>query len=425
MAGYFPPFLFDDWIMRVLFIHEGLGQFEKLHKHLNAQGLAHSWFLCSASAYAQHKDAVPNLVPFHVPKENPKSYFYTKNIETRTQRSFYLKQAIGELLKKTGLDLIVAHGSGGFPLQLFDEFDIPIVSYIEFPSFGAHGHDKKYPQPEYSRYVDKLFEMSSFHQVIKSELVIVPSAYAKSMYPVMLQDNIVPQMEGFDIVPKPSNFKKEPDCFYIGYTARDLSSAKGFEQFILIAKQILARTQKKVKFVFCGAPKVLYSYEEVFLNSQYSESDRPSSFMDYILRREGIELGKDPAFEHVSFSAYDDFASFIDGMDMFLYPLQYGSANWGLFEIVFRGKIVIGSDRCFIPEVIDSGRNGLLCQYDDIDYWTHSALKIIDSPVEYSYLGRNALRDANERFHISRVAPRYLDIFNSAIAKRKLRRLSL
>jgi len=406
--------------MRILFVHEGLGQFEHLHKYLNGQGLANSWFLCSTGVYEANKDKISNLAPFQAVAENDKTYFYIKNIEARVQRSFSIKKSIHQVLAKTGIDLIVAHGSGGYPLQLFGEFDIPIVTYIEFPSFGHHGHDPKYPQPEYATYRDKLFEMSSFHQVLKSDMVIVPSAYAKSMFPTCLHDKIVPQMEGFQITRRKSQFKKEPGVFHIGFSARDLSSAKGFEQFVLIAKEILKRRQK-VKFVFCGSPKVLYSYEEAYLQTQFPDkASRPESFMHYVLAREGITLGPDSAFQHVSFAAYDQFADFIEAMDLFLYPLQYGSANWGIFEILFRGRVVIASDRCFVPEVIQHGRNGLLCDYDDIDLWAHRAVQVIDAPEQYAHLGANAEKDANERFHISKVAPAYLDIFQTAISRHRL-----
>jgi len=405
--------------MRILFIHEGLGQFEKLHLYLNSEGLAHSSFLCSKGVYDAKKDKIPNLLPFQTVTENEKTYFYVKNIEARTQRSFSIKKSINEFLQRSGVDLIVAHGSGGFPLQLFDEFDIPIISYIEFPSFTAHGHDPKYPQPDYATFRDKIFEMSSFHQALKSELVIVPSEYAKKMFPVCLHDKIVAQMEGFDIERRPSKFKKKEGFFYIGFAARDLSSAKGFEQFILIAKEIL-KTRQNVKFVFCGSPKVLYSYEEAFLQSKYEKDQRPESFMKYLFDREGITLGDDSAFEHVSYATYDQFAEYIEAMDMFLYPLQFGSANWGLFEIAFRGKIIIGSNRCFIPEVIQHGYNGLLCPYEDIHQWARTAVQVIDSPESYAHLGANAETDANARFHISKVAQRYLDIFQIAINKKRL-----
>lgn len=405
--------------MRILFIHEGLGQFEKLHLHLNAEGLAHSSFMCSTGVYNANKDKVPNLVPFQAVAENDKTYFYVKNLEARTQRSFFIKKSINEFLEKTGVDVIVAHGSGGFPLQLFGEFNIPIVSYIEFPSFTLHGHDPKYPQPDYATYRDKIFEMTSFHQALKSELVIVPSAYAKTMFPTCLHDRIIPQMEGFDIVRKPSKFKKKDGFFYIGFAARDLSSAKGFEQFILIAKEIL-KTRQNVKFVFCGSPKILYSYEEAFLQKNYEKDQRPESFLKYLLDRENLSLGDDSPFEHVSYAAYDEFASYIEAMDLFLYPLQFGSANWGLFEIAFRGKIIIGSNRCFVPEVIRHGYNGLLCPYEDIHQWARMAVEVIDAPERYAHLGRNAEVDANERFHISKVALNYLDIFQMAISKKKL-----
>lgn len=405
--------------MRVLFIHEGLGQFQTLHEHLNAEGLAHSWFLCSSGVYEANKDRIQNLVPFQVPQENPGTYFYTKNLEARIQRSFLIRKAIGELLGRTGIDVIVAHGSGGFPLQLFGEFDVSIITYIEFPSFTHHGHDPKYPQPDYATYRDRVFEMTSFHQALKSDLVIVPSAYAKTMFPAALHEKIIPQMEGFDIVRRPGTFRKKEGYFHIGFAARDLSSAKGFEQFVLIAKEIL-KVRQNVRFVFCGSPKVLYSYEEAFLQQHFDEENRPESFMKYVLQREGIEPGGDSPFEHVAFASYDEFASYVEAMDLFLYPLQFGSANWGLFELLFRGKVVIASDRCFIPEVVRHRDNGLLCRYDDIATWVRCAVDVIDAPGQFADLGVRALQDAHERFHIRKVAGNYLRIFEMAMGRRRL-----
>ena len=85
--------------MRILFIHEGFGQFQTLHQHLNASGLAESWFLCSTGVHDANKDRVPNLVPFRMVAENPKSYFYTRGLEARTQRSFLLREAMIGIFK--------------------------------------------------------------------------------------------------------------------------------------------------------------------------------------------------------------------------------------------------------------------------------------------------------------------------------------
>jgi glycosyltransferase involved in cell wall biosynthesis len=405
--------------MRVLFVHEGLGQFQTLHEYLNAEGLAHSWFLCSTSVYEAHKDKIPNLVPFQVPAENTNSYFYTRNLEARIQRSFLIKKAITELLERTGIDLNVAHGSGGFPLQFFGEFDIPIITYIEFPSFTRHGHDPAYPQPDYATFRDKVFEMTSYHQALCSDLVITPSEYAKKMFPTCLHERIVSQMEGFNIVRKSNGFARRDGLFHIGFSARDLSSAKGFEQFIRIAKAILA-VRQDVRFVFCGAPKVLYSYEEAFLQTKVPQDARPESFMHYVLEREGIVLSEDSPFQHVSFATYDEFASFVEAMDMFLYPLQFGSANWGLFELLFRGKVIVASDRCFVPEVIRHNFNGLLCKYDDVDGWVAQVGRVIDQRERFAKLGENALQDAHARFHIKNVASSYLGIFEMAVQRKRV-----
>lgn len=404
--------------MKIMFIHEAPGQFGVLHKYLNSQGLAESWLLCASSVYEREKNNIPNLVPFIIPQEENRSYFYIKKLEARIKRSFYIRKAVLDFLEKHKLDVIVSHGSGGFPLQLFDELDIPIITYIEFPSFTLHGYDAKYPQPEYAKYVDKLFEMTSFHQVIKSQLVIVPSNYAKTMYPSYLQHKIFAQMEGFDIKRSKPTYEKDAGYFYIGFAARDLSSAKGFEQFVIIAKEVL-KYRQNVKFIFCGAPKALYSYEGEFLQKFYGDGHN-KTFMDYLFEREGIDLSDNPNFKHVDFAGYNEFAGYVESMDLFLYPLQFGSANWGLFELLFRGKLVIGSNRCFIPEVIKHRVNGLLCNYDDIKGWVDTILDVIENYDNYKPIMECALYDAQKRFSIENVVNQYIEIFESAIHLKKI-----
>lgn len=400
--------------MKVLFIHEAPGQFKTIHNYINATGRGQSWMLCAGSSYEKNKETMQNLIPFPLPKEDSKAYFYTMRLEARVKRSFHFRKTILDHKKQHGLDVVVCHGSGGFPLQLFDEIGIPVVTYIEFPSFSHHGFDKKYPQPDFARFADKLFEMSSYHQAIKSDMVLVPSAYARNMFPRYLHHKIQVQMEGFSIEPYAGAlFEKKPGVKYIGFTARDLSSAKGFEQFILIAKKILAKTDK-VRFVFCGSPKVLYSYETTALQEIYGKGSK-KTFMEHILEREGIKLEADGVFRHIDFVGYDEYVKFVSSMDLFLYPLQYGSANWGLFEILLRGKPVIASNRCFVPEVIRHGYNGLMCDYDAIDEWVDQTLGLLTDEKKMAQLGSNARQHGLEHYSVERVGDRYLAMLRAAI----------
>jgi glycosyltransferase involved in cell wall biosynthesis len=73
-----------------------------------------------------------------------------------------------------------------------------------------------------------------------------------------------------------------------------------------------------------------------------------------------------------------------------------------------------------VPEIITHGRNGLLCPYEDVAQWARMTTDLMDDRPRLELLGRNAQADANERFHISKVAPRYLDIFKTAISRKRL-----
>ena len=384
---------------------------------MNVSGLAESWMMCSKSVFEREKTKIPNLLSFNIPADDEKTYFYIRKTEGRVKRSFHIRQAVLDFLKSHKLDLVVAHGSGGFPLHLFGELGVPVVTYIEFPSFSAHGADPKYPMPEYSRYLDKMFEMTSFHQVIRSATTIVPSEYARQMFPEYLRHKIVAQMEGFSIkVDARQSHSKKP-VFKIGYTARDLSSAKGFEQFIHVSKAIAA-TRSDVEFHFCGSPKTLYSYEGTMLQEKYG-SGHQKTFMDYLFEREGLSLGEGSIYKHFQFSDYSEYSDFIQSMDLFLYPLQFGSANWGLFEILFRGGVVVGSDRCFIPEVIKHGKTGLLCQYDDVQGWVAAVDRLLSDESERERLSIGAIKDMQARYSVPVVAKRYLSIFEAAVSTAK------
>ena len=47
--------------------------------------------------------------------------------------------------------------------------------------------------------------MLHFHQVLCSDLTIVPSAHARSLFPPLLQDRVAVQFEGLDIAPPLEN----------------------------------------------------------------------------------------------------------------------------------------------------------------------------------------------------------------------------
>jgi glycosyltransferase involved in cell wall biosynthesis len=370
--------------MKILFVHAGLTQFVKLHEFINDHTDSTSWLLGSETSWRAKKGRIGNLLSFADPKEQKDSYFYTRLLEARVKRSFQIRAAVLKHLETNRIDVIVVHGSGGFPLQLYDELRIPIVSYIEFPSFRAHGHDPKYPAPQANVYRDKIYEMSNLHQALRSQRVIVPSQHAKTMFPAILHPNIQVQMDGMEVpeAPAPS---QNGEHFRIGFIARDLSSAKGIEHFVTVAKAI-HQLRPNCRFAICGSKDLRYSYESDFLAKQKGLAPG-TKFLDYIFQREGIDV-RDGVFQHLDYMSYEDYSKFVASLDLIHYPLQFGSANWGLFESLFRGKTVIASDRCFIPEIITDGFNGIICDYGNEEAWIRRTIEIVDNPRGFDHLAR-------------------------------------
>lgn len=404
--------------MNIVFIHSNIGQFKLIHQHLGHLKGHQSYVICSENACNKHKDNIKNLLPFkpHGGKLHSKDgFFYLKKLEEVNRRSIGILNAVNKLIQQQPIDLIVAHSTAGAPMMLFDELDIPIISYIEFPSFRQHGWDKAYPPPKEKRRRDKNFEMLSYFNTLKSQLVITPSLYAKRMFPKELQNKVVVQMEGFDLVSNQhkissSYFEPAKGKKYIGFAARDLSSAKGFEQFIKITQKIAA-LRDDVQFVVIGSYKLLYSYEQHFLLEKYGQNSKVN-FVDYVLEKTGIDRKK---YIFTGMLGYAEYDATIKAVNMFLYPVQFSSASWGLMELMGREKIVVASDRCYVPEIMRDGNNGFILDYDDIPAWVDKSIEIIDNLPNYNFIAQNARKRIEDNYNIRFVSQAYLQIFDRII----------
>lgn len=401
--------------MNILFVHEGIGQFLPLHNYLNATGLANSWIGCSQAQFQSQNSKIKNLLPISC-FSGGADYYYVSHLAELTKRSFGVKKLLIDALKTHPIDVVVCHGTGGYPLQLFDEFDIPVVTYIEFPSYAAHGNDVKYPPPEVHRYVDKLFEMGSFHQVLKSDLSIVPSEYTRRMFPEILRPKVFAQFEGFDFDQVNVNERREGPL-RIGFAARDLSSAKGVEDFMAMAKALEARLPN-AQFHICGGKTTFYSFESEFIKSLNKGPEY--NFFDYLVERERLTFGE--TYYYHEFLPYEEYGQFLDDMDIMLYPLRHGSLNWGIIEMLMRGKVVIASDRCFIPEIIEDDVNGFIRNIDVPQSWIELVVELAFNPSKRQMIGQQARLTAMKRFSIAEVAPKFLNLFNLAIQQKLCQR---
>jgi len=402
----------------VLFIHAAWpNQFSALHAYLQESKTADSLMLiCERDLqyYQAHDKHFPQGILSYTPDGDttPGSYYYSGPAERNARHAVRILETCREILKTRTIDVIVAHALLGPPHMLFDEIDVPVISYIEYPSFRHHGWDPKYPPQDGQRYCDKYDEMLNSYAALKSARVITPSVYAMRMLPPALQEKTSVQMEAFEPRrlhvndPQLLPFKKEPGLVYAGFFASSLSSEKGLEQFVVISKRLSA-LNPDVRFVLIGDPKgVGYCYEYIFLEERYGKGS-PITFKDYLFSRYGVDEKR-----YISTGRLDgpSFSTAIHSVDFFLYPLQFGSANWGIYEILLRGKVVVASNRCFLPEIITHGKNGFLLDYDDVEGWADLGNKIARHPDDYKEIGRQAAQ-SGASLHMQAVAQEYLKVF--------------
>lgn len=387
------------------------GQFSLLCQYLNDADLAQAWYLTMPGNKARNDHRYTNLLPFDPDGDiNKPHYYYAARTERSARISRGLLAAVRKFISEKGRpDVIVCHSNWAPPQFLFDEVDIPIVSYLEFPSYHAHGWDSAYPPDAGQNLTDRNAEMVAFHQVLRSALTIVPSAYARSLFPAVLQPKIAVQYEGFDVRPEPSA-RPSGGKFTLGFAARDLSSAKGYEMFIRLVDRLVREGDgRDMRFVAIGDPAApTYGYEQQFVHRHYD--DKTKTFQDYLLDRF-------PAASVIEFPGklpYEHYSALVNEIDLFLYPLRYGVANWGIMEIMARGRPVIAAQRNFLPELITHGVNGLLLPDDD-DLWLREIRRLRDSPEEREALGAAAALRGQD-YHISKIAPKFLSLFHQAMA---------
>lgn len=109
-------------------------------------------------------------------------------------------------------------------------------------------------------------------------------------------------------------------------------------------------------------------------------------------------------FKQVSLSSQDELIKMYQSADLLLVPSSFDNFPTVAIEAQLCGLPVLGTRVGGIPEILQNGRNGFLCEFDKI-----SIAEVILSitPEELNRIGRQAFENAKERFSNSRVLSEY------------------
>ena len=386
--------------MKVIFVHPSYpNQFTRIAHGLGEREGWECAFLVNEGFTEQVRRENPPIAyyGFREKVSPPSGSFYIQSLEEGTHRGKAVVEALAYLKASVGLDMVVGHAAFGTTFFVREILKVPVISYVELPGYFPVHCREEFPSQYPQALIDLSLRALIHSSVLQSDLCIVPSNHAKRLFPRELQDKIRVQMEGFSLpslIQGKTALRRDLGLSgsdpVVGFAGRTLEAVRGFDIFVQVARRI-TQTRQDVQFLVIGNDATLYGNETIYLAGK--------SFKQHVLETAGMS---EEAFFFKPFMPYDQFVRHLQAMDLILFPLFEGAANWGLFEAMAAGVPILASCRCFIPEVITHGQEGLLFDPPDVEGFSRAALDILKEPDRFRHLGRNAREKISREFSLKK-----------------------
>ena len=124
--------------------------------------------------------------------------------------------------------------------------------------------------------------------------------------------------------------------------------------------------------------------------------------------------------ERVHFlGAIDDVAGVLPQLDLFLLPSEYESFGLAALESMACGVPVISTRTGGVPELIEHGVSGFLCDVGDFPCMADLAVRLLGDAAAHDAMRRAARERAVERFPLDRAVDAYEEIYREVLGSRE------
>jgi len=113
-----------------------------------------------------------------------------------------------------------------------------------------------------------------------------------------------------------------------------------------------------------------------------------------------------------------DLVPWLSSADLFLLPSSQESFGMAALEAMACEVPVVASRVGGLPEIIESGDTGFLCEPDDVDDMVQRSLAVLRDPALASRMGQAAAAAVRERFCAERVVPMYEKLYEETMGRR-------
>jgi glycosyltransferase involved in cell wall biosynthesis len=327
-----------------------------------------------------------------------------ENIAHQSEQALRAMQARSDLQP----DLILSHSGfvSGLPLQ--DMYQCPRVTYLEY-FYHAKNSDMDFrpeQQPSLEERVRARFRNASLLLDLESaDGAMSPTQWQRDRFPLVFRDKIRVIFDGIDTNLWRRRERTSPrrvgqlvipdDVELVTYAARGFESMRGFDIFMRFAKQLYLR-RPKVRFLVVGADRVCYGGDSKHIGE--------GSFKDWVLKQEDYDLSR---FVFLPPVPPDVLATIFSISDLHVYLTVPFVLSWSLLNAMACGSPILASSTAPVQEVIESGRNGLLADFFDVDGLLRQAERLLEDRPLARHLGDSASEDVRMRYCIDVTAPLY------------------
>jgi glycosyltransferase involved in cell wall biosynthesis len=311
-------------------------------------------------------------------------------------------------------DLVVAHSGFLSTVFLRELYDCPIVNYFEY-WYQTEGADQDFrpdfPYPMINRLRARARNAVALLDLENCDAGYSPTRWQRGLFPAAFRDKVRVIFDGIDTsiwrplsgVPRRVGDRVIPDDVrVVTYVSRGMESLRGFDIFMQAAR-LLCERRRDVLFVVVGDDRVCYGGDAELTGSK--------SFKQWVLERDDYDLSR---FVFTGLVPIGTLAQLFALSDLHIYLTVPFVLSWSLMDALACGTTVLASDTAPVREMIESGKNGLLVDFFDVEGLANLAGQVLDRPHEYRPLGRAGVEMIRERYSLDVCLPRMLALYEDA-----------
>lgn len=391
--------------MNVLFIHQNFpGQFRHLARYFSSLVDNKVVGICQPQAPGirdqQFSEVLKGVYkPHRRPAKN--NHHYLARVEAAVLNGQGVARCLVDLRKKGFKpDIAFAHIGWGEVLYFKDVFpDVPLIGHCEFYYHG-NGADVGF-DPEFPATIDDRMRVRTWNMIQLASLVSVdggvsPTRWQRDLYPSEFHRKIAIIHEGVDtetVRPDPLQRLALPDgttltkdMEVVTYTARGLEPYRGFHIFMKAAEEI-CRRRPRCHIVITGGDEARYGKK-----LPDSSSYRKKLLKEVVIDKKRVHF--------MGLVPYETHLKTLQISSAHVYLTIPFVLSWSMIEAMAAQCVIIGSATPPVEEVIEDGRNGLLCDFFSYQQIADRVDEVFNDAGRMHRLGEAARHDIIKHYNV-------------------------